>query len=207
MPAKVPHQDLWDKPGAFTLLILDPSRVAQVAQHSVDPARVEIVPRFAMWDALIQQIATALETELTLGGSGIDLYPDTLAAALSAHLVRNHSSLARLHEGPSLTREQMRRAADFMRDNFHRNLKLADIAAMVHMSEYHFARTFKQVTGVAPHQFLIARRIEHAQGLLRTTALSVDEVAHRVGFSNQSHFTAHFSKVIGATPKRYRLGC
>jgi AraC family transcriptional regulator len=75
------------------------------------------------------------------------------------------------------------------------------------MSEYHFARTFKQIMGVAPHRFLIERRIEHAEGLLRTTSLSVDEVAHRVGFSNQSHFTAHFKKVVGATPKLYRSAC
>jgi AraC family transcriptional regulator len=60
--------------------------------------------------------------------------------------------------------------------------------------------------GVPPHRFLIERRIEHAQGLLRTTALSVDEVAHRVGFSNQSQFTAHFRKTVGAAPKIYRSG-
>src|SRR6185437_294180 len=62
MPANVPHKDLWDKAGAFTLLILDPVRVAEVAGHSVDPQGVEILPRFAMWDGLIQQIATALES-------------------------------------------------------------------------------------------------------------------------------------------------
>jgi len=204
MPANVPHKDLWDKAGAFTLLILDPVRVAEVAGHSVDPQGVEILPRFAMWDGLIQQIATALESELTSGGLGIDLYLDTLSAALVAHLLRNHSSLARLPEIPSPARQEMRRAADFIRDNFHLNLKLADVAAEVHMSEYHFARTFKQVMGVAPHQFLMARRMEQAQLLLRTTPLSVEEIAHRVGFSNQSHFIAHFRRSVGATPKLFR---
>jgi AraC family transcriptional regulator len=206
MPANIPHQDRWNKPGAFTLLILDPARIAQIAQYSMDPARVEIIPRFAMRDGLIRHIATALEAELTSGGGGIDLYVETLAAALSAYLLRNHSSLARLNERPSYKREEMRRAVEFMSDNFYRNLRLADIAAVAHMSEFHFARTFKQVMGVPPHRFLIERRIEHAQGLLRTTALSVDEVAHRVGFSNQSQFTAHFRKTVGAAPKIYRSG-
>jgi AraC family transcriptional regulator len=149
----------------------------------------------------------ALESELTSGGSGIELYPDVLAAALSAHLLRNHSSLPPLPEAPSSARQEMRRAADFICDNLHRNLRLTDIATVVHMSEYHFARTFKQVMGIAPHQFLIARRIEQAQDLLRTTPLSVEEVAHRVGFSNQSHFTAHFRRLVGATPKLYRSAC
>jgi AraC family transcriptional regulator len=207
MPANVPHKDLWDKAGAFTLLILDPVRVSQIAQHSVDPAAVEILPRFAMWDGLIQQIATALEIELTSGGSGFDLYVDTLSAALIAHLLRHHSTLARLPKNPSPAGQEMRRAADFIRDNFQRNLKLADIAAEVHMSEYHFARTFKQVIGVAPHQFLIAQRIENAQRLLRTTPLPIEEIAHRVGFSNQSHFIAYFRKSVGATPKFYRSNC
>jgi AraC family transcriptional regulator len=206
MPANIPHQDRWNKPGAFTLLILDPARIAQIAQYSMDPARVEIIPRFAMRDGLIRHIATALEAELTSGGGGIDLYVETLAAALSAYLLRNHSSLARLNERPSYKQEEMRRAVEFMSDNFYRNLRLADIAAVAHMSEFHFARTFKQVMGVPPHRFLIERRIEHAQGLLRTTALSVDEVAHRVGFSNQSQFTAHFRKTVGAAPKIYRSG-
>jgi len=204
MPANVPHTDSWDKPGEFTLLILDPASVARIAEDSVDPSRIEILPRFAMRDGFIHQIGTALETELRSGGSGIQLYVDSLAAALSAQLLRNHSSLSRLAEPSSSNHNQVRRAAEFIQDNSQQNLRLSDVAAVAHLSEFHFARLFRQIMGISPHKFLIERRIEHAQGLLRTTKLPVEEIAHRAGFSNQSHFTAHFRRIVGTTPRLYR---
>lgn len=204
MPANVPHKDRWDKPGEFTLLILDPANVTRIAEHSFDSSRIQILPRFAMRDGLIHQIGTALEAELRCGGSGIDLYWDSLTAALSAHLLRNHSSVSRLPDPSGSNHDQVRRAAEFIQDNFQQNLRLADVAAVAHLSEFHFARLFRQVMGVSPHKFLIERRIEHAQGLLRSTKLPVHEVAYRVGFSNQSHFTAHFRRIVGTTPGLYR---
>lgn len=93
---------------------------------------------------------------------------------------------------------------EYINENLERDLTLSEIAASVGMSSYHFARTFKQATGLPPHQYLIKLRLENAKRLLAQTNLAIAEIAYRVGFASQSHFTTLFRKHVGTTPKAYR---
>ena len=91
-------------------------------------------------------------------------------------------------------------------ENLEGNPTLEQMAAVVHLSPYHFARQFKATTGLPPYQYVIARRVERAQHLLRADdELSLVEVALRVGFSDQSKFSFHFKRLIGITPRQFRL--
>ena len=79
------------------------------------------------------------------------------------------------------------------------------MAAAAHLSAYHFARQFKAATGMPPHQYVIARRVERAQPLLHPDCdLALGEIAARVGFSDQSQFSHHFKRVVGVTPRQFR---
>jgi AraC family transcriptional regulator len=79
------------------------------------------------------------------------------------------------------------------------------MAAVVHLSAYHFARQFKVATGHPPHQYVIARRVERAQQLLQQDRdLSLAEIAACAGFSDQSQFSHHFKRLIRVTPGRFR---
>ena len=77
-------------------------------------------------------------------------------------------------------------------------------AAAAHRSAYHFARQFTAATGMPPHQYVLARRIARAQPLLHPDRdLSLGEIAARVGFSDHSHFSQHFKRVVGVTPRQF----
>jgi AraC family transcriptional regulator len=90
-------------------------------------------------------------------------------------------------------------------ENLEGNPTLEGMAAVVNFSPYHFTRLFKAATGLAPYQFVIARRIERAQHLLRANSgLGLAEVAYRSGFANQSHFCLHFRRIVGVTPRRFQ---
>ena len=79
------------------------------------------------------------------------------------------------------------------------------MAAVARLSPYHFARQFKAATGLPPHQYVIARRVERARQLLqRRGDLSLAEVAARAGFSDQSQFSHHFKRLVGVTPGQFR---
>jgi AraC family transcriptional regulator len=78
------------------------------------------------------------------------------------------------------------------------------LAAVAHLSPYHFARQFRAATGLPPHQFVIARRVERAKQLLQGGDFTLAQVAARAGFSNQSVFTQHFKRLVGVTPGRFR---
>jgi AraC family transcriptional regulator len=80
------------------------------------------------------------------------------------------------------------------------------MAAVVNLSPYHFARQFKATTGLPPHQYVIARRIERAQHLLQADdEVGLAEVALRVGFGDQSKFSFHFKRITGVTPGQFRI--
>ena len=69
---------------------------------------------------------------------------------------------------------------------------------------YHFLRSFKAVTGVTPHQWLLRARLRSAAERLATTKTPVTEVALRVGFEDLSNFTRSFRAEFGASPREFR---
>jgi AraC family transcriptional regulator len=79
------------------------------------------------------------------------------------------------------------------------------MATVVLLSPYHFARQFKRATGLPPHRYVIARRIERAKLLLQGGGgLTPGQVAARAGFADQSQFSRHFKQLVGVTPGRFR---
>jgi len=90
--------------------------------------------------------------------------------------------------GGELPAYRVRRVAQYIQDNLQRELRLAELSAVVHMSPYHFARLFKRSTGVPPHRFLVRHRIDEARALLAAQTVPIAEIARSVGFRTPSHF-------------------
>jgi transcriptional regulator GlxA family with amidase domain len=74
----------------------------------------------------------------------------------------------------------------------------------VQISPYHFARLFKQSTGMPPHQYIISCWIERAKQLLTQQELSIIEITQQVGLQSQSHLTTLFRRFLKMTPREYR---
>jgi len=83
-------------------------------------------------------------------------------------------------------------------------LTLADLAAEAALSEFHFARMFRQSMGVAPHQFVMQRRMIRAKALLLHSNQSLTSIALACGFNSASHFSNRFKAAIGLTPSQLR---
>ena len=125
---------------------------------------------------------------------------------LAVHLLRHYATVThpvRAYTG-GLSRATLRRVLEFIHAHLDTDLSLTAMATTAGMSPYHFARLFKQSTGQAPHQYVIARRIAQAKHLLTTTELPIATIAYQVGFASQSHLARHFRQRTGVTPKAYR---
>jgi AraC family transcriptional regulator len=101
--------------------------------------------------------------------------------------------------------ERLRAVVEYIRAHLDARLTLGHLAGVARLSPCHFARLFKNSTGLPPHQYVIARRVERAKDLLRGEGrLPLAEVAAEVGFCSQSHLTRHFKRLVGVTPRRFR---
>jgi AraC family transcriptional regulator len=148
-----------------------------------------------------------VHAELTAGGDGGPLAAESLANLLAVRLIRHIVAPCRptRSRDGALSRAKLRAVIDYVDEHLDASLTLEQIAAVAHLSGYHFARQFKVATGQPPHQYVIARRVERAQQLLQQDRdLSLAEIAACVGFSDQSHFSHHFKRLIGVTPGRFR---
>lgn len=157
-------------------------------------------------DPRVAHIGAALTAEIEAGFPSGRLYGDSLATALTAHLLRAYATQPPAPGGykGGMPGHRLRRIVDYINEHLERDLTLAEIAAAAGMNPYHLSRAFKQETGLAPHQYVLRRRVERAKALLAETELSIVEVGFRVGFQSQSHFTNIFRRLTGVTPRAFR---
>ena len=109
-----------------------------------------------------------------------------------------------MHEEPYRWVEAIANRREYIEDQLDASPTLEQMAAVARLSPYHFARQFKTATGLPPHQYVIARRVERAKQLLQGGGdLSLAEVAAHAGFSDQSQFCQHFKRLVGVTPGQF----
>jgi len=97
----------------------------------------------------------------------------------------------------------LRRARDVIERDYAAPLRIADLAKIAHMSPAHFIRRFQAAYAQTPHSYLVSRRIERAQALLRSGESSVTQACFAVGYSSLGSFSATFTQIVGQTPTAY----
>lgn len=181
------------------------SAVAEL--YNCDMAAAELVPRFAMTDPLLEQLAITITAALRDGRAEDGLYIDTVAQMVAVHLARMHSVQsrpARTAGVKTVPGGKIRRLLEYIEENLDSDLSLAAMGAEVDISPLYLAHAFKSAVGQAPHQYVLGRRIERAKELLRNTDLPVVDVALSAGFSSQSHLSHWFVRQVGVSPAAYR---
>jgi AraC family transcriptional regulator len=206
VPAGMTNATVWTGAAEFSILTLCPKFVGEVAHESIDPDRIELIPRFAAFDLLIHQIGLSLKADLEAGSPTGKIFGESAATMLAARLLQQHSvrtpKLASNENG--LSSYTLRQILDYIRSNLSQDLSIADLAQVAGMSPYYFMRMFKKSMHVTPRQYIIQMRIDRAKELLRSRELSIVDIALQCGFTNQSHFTNLFRQLTEITPKAYR---
>lgn len=98
----------------------------------------------------------------------------------------------------------VQKAICYIHDNLTSEITLEDIAHAANMSRASLSLNFKMVTGIAPYEYLLIRRVEHALSLLEDTNKSIVEISENSGFNNLANFNRVFKKINGMTPREYR---
>ena len=207
-PAGIPIRWEWTSKLNFLMLTLAPAYLDSVATRAFgeSAAPVHLWHEDGKHDPLINNVAAALLRELLAADSGTGVFIDSLATVLSVHLIRHYAEGRPAAPAPAVAHRAINVAVRFIRENYAHEVTLLDMAQAAGMSTFHFTRLFKKAMGMSPHQYLVEIRVHSALALLAggTERPSLAVVAAAVGFSDQSHLTRQFKRILGTTPKKAR---
>lgn len=177
---------------------------ARRADTGVDDHQ-EIAFRCGLRDPEIDSIIAKLRLELQFGGWSGRLYLDSLGLLLAVHLLRIYAGAKPVRtRGSGLGGRRLRETADYIEAHLGEEVTLDDLARLAGLSAHHFASAFRVSAGVAPHRYLMERRMARACELLAKSEASVTTIAHGLGFASHGHFSESFRRFIGVTPSEYR---
>lgn len=182
----------------------DPSLLRAAAGTPTTP---EIGSAFASRDVVVLGVASLLKRAHVHDEPLDDIQASALAHHLAEHVVSRYCGMTsgrRDHSPGRLDQATLDRVAELVETHIADPLTVSDLARAAAVSPFHFARTFKASTGLAPHQFVMSRRTERAKALFLHTSLPVPEVAYAVGYSNVSHFRRTFRRYTGFQPADLR---
>lgn len=99
---------------------------------------------------------------------------------------------------------QVRKVTNYVDAHLSRSIRNEDLAALVRLNPSHFGRAFRNSVGEPPHEYVIRRRVERAQGLMLSTDASLSDIALDCGLADQSHLTRLFRRIVGESPRAWR---
>ena len=208
-PDGASHYATWNQEMmGITLFFLKTELVNDLVQDRITNGDVGMIPRSGVQDGGVYHLGMALKAELAAPpdcqmGS---VYQDTLINALVMRLVKHHSSAGiqgRNHPG-GLGLSTLKLLIDYIEAYLDKNIRLADLAALVGYSQSYLCGMFRESMGIPLHQYIIQQRVKRAAVLLRSSQMFLAEIAVCCGFYSHSHLSRNFKRVMGVNPKEYR---
>ena len=191
---------------ALIMCVPDELLRAVALQLDRDPNDIEIADRFQMRDPVIEHIGWTLKADIDSNLTGGRLLRDSLGVALAARLLQRHyrGSLPMREIRGGLSHTKLERVIAHIEDNLASKLSLPGIAEIAQMSVSHLKTLFRNSTGVPVYEYVLRRRVERAQLLLRNQWFSIAEVAVVTGFAHQSHLARYMHRILGYTSSSVR---
>lgn len=193
------------RPMAITTAYLDPALCSQL-----DGGERQLHPMLYFEHPFLTQLMLQLDQILAHPENYSRIYVESFAIVLLSEimlvqavgLLPTRREASRVKGG--LAGWQRKAVCDYIEENLHQEISLAELAAIARLSPCHFCRAFKETVGEPPHRYQMSRRIERAKTLLTKSVLSVSDVAATVGYGSLSRFSALFRQITGHSPRDYR---
>jgi AraC family transcriptional regulator len=197
----------WQKPRALTRVTyfyIDPRGPGM--DPELNFAATDFKPRLFFFESDLWETAQKLKAQAHSSTSDQRQYAELLSLLLMHELLRlnNGAVAAEPSLRGGLAGWQRKKVAQYMQEHLSEETRLATLAEIAGLSQFHFVRAFKQSFGLPPRRYLSSLRMEKATSLLANSATSVTQIAFNLGFSETSSFTSAFRKHIGLTPTAYR---
>jgi AraC-like DNA-binding protein len=190
-----------DAPWSYLMFYLDPAWLGQVQARLRGDAEVAFRP-YARPALRAPHLVAAGGRLFSVLVDARRSPADKVAAATGFVALLDRELVPALALGAAVT-PQVERVARYIDAHFADPLPLQDLCEHAQLSGSHLIRAFRKRFGVAPHEYQINRRIQHARARLREGE-TIAQVALDVGFADQAHFQRVFKRLTAATPGQYR---
>jgi len=187
----------------YRMFYLDADVLQRVAsQMAGRPQGLPFLSRGVLQDEALAGMVRSLHAVMEAGSSPRIEIESRLLAMLT-HLLSRHAEPAPVKRPVGREPRGVRQVQEYIEAHFEENISVETLAAIAHLSPYHFIRVFNNHLGMPPHAYLMQRRVRKARELLDEGWRIVD-AACDAGFVDQSHLTKHFKRTYGFTPGQYR---
>jgi AraC family transcriptional regulator len=211
MPAG--YDSVWEGDAATSARLRVPTELIARASEEIGARaqmNFEILNVFRMHDPAIESFSKLLLGELDRPRHPAQaLIVDATSCALAAHLLRDYNGFDTplAEQMPALGARILANITSYIEEHMGEPIRLAELAAIAHISRFQFTRLFKRSTGLSPMAYVERSRIQRARDLLKMADLPLSEIALAVGFADQSHFTRRFHRHVGCTPAAFARNC
>lgn len=160
------------------------------------------LPRFSLQRIMDRDVLELYERTVKVLGEASSILEKESALFSFIMMLDRHYGCEPAEDQSGKNRGAVMTAKVFIEERYKDDPALADMAEAAGLSPYHFIRVFCDRTGVTPHEYLTGVRMRHARTLL-SQGVPIVDVALSLGYSDQSHFTRYFKRIIGITPGAY----
>jgi AraC family transcriptional regulator len=205
-PANRPVFKRWQGSQTVFIATLTQAFVRQIEMGLFCIADSYIPTLIGVRDTFIASMAQNAMQEMLRGHAAEQPFAESFGKLLAIHVLRSYNDgighIAGVKGG--LATNRLCRVIRYIDEHLDEDISLLDLAMVTGLTPDHFGAAFKASIGKTPHRYHIERRIHRAKELLLDVTLTVAHVAHDVGFSSQSHFTASFHQITGMSPSEFR---
>jgi AraC-like DNA-binding protein len=185
----------------YRALYPDPEMMQHIASQIRErPHDIPFFSQPVIHDAALFQEIYRLHVTLETAATALEQESRYLEAL--ARLIVRHADTPLSARPVHRARREIQKVCAYIDEHYAEDVKLADLAALVHWNPFYLLRVFRNEMGLPPHAYLETVRIRAGQRLLKQ-GWSLTQTAYETGFSSQSHFTTTFKQLIGVTPGHY----
>ncbi|HEY3453175.1 MAG TPA: AraC family transcriptional regulator [Bryobacteraceae bacterium] len=203
IPSGKPHVGSWREGSEVIVFLLHTRQLEMASDELLHRGKYELAEEIWGADSVVHSVASVLRKEF-LSRTSDSLFLEALRTVLAGHLVRSFGSSSARRAGGRLAPRLLRQVMEMIEENLDAGVSIQELAKHCSMGTHHFTQLFKASTGCSPYKYVLDLRIARAKDLLATTSLTLAEIAYKLGFASQSHFTTTFRQHTQFTPQRYR---
>lgn len=205
IPPGRPHIGEWEEGSEVVVLLIPPVAFERAADDILVRSKFALRDQNFPSEPLIHQLCSSIRHQFhsSVGISRLSL--ESIGNLLAEHVLRNYAVTAPIaRQRERFSDSQIKRITSFVDDRLESGFTVMDMASEIGMGIHRFSRLLQLATGCTPYKFVQSRRLRLAKRFLQQHGPDLADIAVRLGFASQSHFSDVFHRATGLTPNAYR---